>query len=471
MHRAVTFVLLTASASAFAAAPFDADFTGATARIDYYHTGTATEERFALDRVRIEGPWPGSRTRLIAEDNLGPYRVEVEDLATQRVLFARGFASLYGEWESTDEARSGIHRTFAEAVRIPEPARPFVLRIRKRGADQAFREVWTTTVDPRSRFVDRAAVPQRTVLRVFEHGDPAVKVDLLILGDGYAASDMERFRADVRRLSDALFAVEPFRSRKGDFNVRAIETPSPSSGITRPRQGRFVESPLRARYNIFDSERYLMTLDDRAWRDIAAAAPYDAVLILADERMYGGGGVYGLYSTAAAGSEFAPYLVIHEFGHHFAALGDEYFTSDPEPERPSEALPEPWEPNLTALHDPAALKWMDLVTDGTPLPTPWNKAEFETYSQSIQTERRRLRAENRPEEEMEALFRREREHLTRTLAAETHAGKVGAFEGAGYRARGLYRPSADCLMFTRDEVGFCPVCRRAVERAIDAHSR
>ena len=452
-------------------AGFDEDFTGATLRLDYFHTGDADEEYFSLDRARVEGPWPGSRTQLLDPTNLGKYLFEIVDLGTNRVIYSRGFASIYGEWETTGEASSGFKRTFPEAVRFPEPRRPFQLRMRKRAGTTGFREVWSLRIDPGSRFVDRAPVPEGLVWDVTVHGDPSEKVDVLFLGDGYKPEEMPRFHAEVTRLAGALLAIEPFRSREEDFNIRAIDTPASESGITRPRGGTFRTSPLGARYNSFDSERYILTLDDRRWRDVAAAAPYEFVVVLVNERKYGGGGIYGLFATAAARSAFAEYLVIHEFGHHFAGLGDEYYTSDTAYEAPAGRLDEPWEPNVTALHDPAELKWGDLATAGVPLPTPWSKEAYESESMKRQEQRRRLRAEGAPEEDLEALFREERELFTEMLGNDEHAGKVGAFEGAGYRAKGLYRPSVDCIMFTRDDVGFCPVCARAIERVVDLYAR
>jgi hypothetical protein len=454
-----------------AKAGFDDDFTGATLRVDYLHTGTAAEEHFALDRVRIEGPWPGSRTQLIDASNFGKYMVEVADLATHRLLYSRGFASIFGEWETIGEARRGFWRAIEEAVRVPEPRKPFQLRIRKRQPDQSFREIWSLTIDPTSRFVDRAPLPEQDVWAVLESGDPSTKVDWLILGDGYTADEMDTFHEDAKKLGMSLFDWEPFASRKDDFNVWAIDTPAEHSGISRPRAGIFRDSPLGCRYNSFDSERYILSLQDQKWRDIAAAAPYDFVLMLVNERKYGGGGIYRLYSTAAAHSDFAPYLVVHEFGHHFAGLADEYYTSDVAYEDFAGGRVEPWEANATALNDPEQLKWKDLVEDGTPLPTTWNKAEYEERSRAIQGRRRELRAAHAPEEELEALFREERQLFTKMLGDEEYAGKVGAFEGAMYEAQGYYRPSPDCIMFTRNEVGFCAVCSRAVGKVIDQYVR
>ena len=150
---------------------------------------------------------------------------------------------------------------------------------------------------------------------------------------------------------------------------------------------------------------------------------------------YGGGGIYGLYSTVAADSVWAPYVFVHEFGHHIAGLADEYYTSDVA-YLPAADRVEPWEPNVTALLDPAALKWKDLVTPGTPLPTPWPKDEFERYTKEIQERRRAIRAANRPEAEMDALFRDEEAHDTALLnegAARRQGRRVRRRELRGAR--------------------------------------
>jgi hypothetical protein len=300
-------------------------------------------------------------------------------------------------------------------------------------------------------------------------GDPASKVDLLIVGDGYTAQERPKFERDARRLVDALFATSPFKERRADFNVWGLCPPAEESGIARPSAGIHRRSPVGATYDAFGSERYLLTFDNRTFRDVASFAPYDVVEILANGQAYGGGGIFGQYATVAAGSVWAPYVSVHEFGHHFAALADEYYTSDVA-YVPAADRAEPWEPNVTALEDPAALKWKDLVTPATPLPTPWNKEAFETHSREIQVKRRAIRAQRRPEADMDALFRSQQAEETQMLGAERHAGAVGAFEGAMYEARGYYRPQADCIMFTRDKVPFCAVCRRAITRVIDLYS-
>lgn len=464
-------LLAAATSSASARADFDADFTGATLRLDYVHSGHATLELFSLVRARVEGPWPGSRTRLLDDSGLGRYLFEVVDCATSRPLYSRGFASIFGEYETTEPAKLNLSAALEEAVRFPEPRRPVQVRIRKRDARQQFREVWSVEVDPASRFVERGfALPGGAfeVDGAAPIGDSAQRVDLLLLGDGYAAEEAAKFRADAEKAAGALFAVEPYRSRKDDFNVRAVFSPARESGISNPRRAVFRDSPLGVAFNTFDSDRYALTFRDRAWRDVAAAAPYDAVIILLNTRKYGGGGIYELYCSAAIDSAEAGYLVIHEFGHSFAGLADEYYTSPVSYTDFTAPDVEPWEPNVTVLRDPARLKWKDLVRPGTALPTPWNKDEYDTFSRAAQKRRAELLAGGAPEEELEALYREERRGSTDLLKA--HLGVVGAFEGALYEPRGFYRPAGNCTMFTRDEVGFCAVCSRAIDAAIDRHT-
>ena len=450
---------------------FDAHFVDKTMRVDYFHSGGLGAEILALEQVVSDGSWAGSRTRLLDDLNLGKYRFEVIDRRTNRVIYSRGFASIYGEWETTPEARES-YRTFHESLRFPWPRRPVQVVLKVRDAENSFHEIWSTVVDPNSRFVNPAdRAPAGEVWSVFTSGPPSEKVDLLVLGEGYTEDELHKFRTDATRLTDALFAEEPFLSRKSDFNVWGIHLPAAESGVSRPRAGQFRRTPLSAEYNIFDSERYLLTYDNRALRDAASAAPYEFIEILVNEEQYGGGGIFNFQATAAADTGFAEYVFIHEFGHHFAGLADEYYTSDVAYETGAVYHPEPWEPNVTALHDPDNLKWGDLVDPDTPLPTPWDKEAFEAGSTAAQRVRRDLREAGAPETEMDRLFTEQMERETALLASMPHAGQVGAFEGASYEPTGLYRSEIDCIMFTRNPVGFCRVCQRAISRVIDQYSR
>jgi hypothetical protein len=374
--------------------------------VDYFHSGGPGGEKLTLDRVVAEGEWPGSRTQLIDTTNLGKYLFEVIDRASNRVMYSRGFATIYGEWETTPEFRAK-DRTFHESLRFPRPNAPVRIVIKTRNPQNVFQPLWEIDVDPRAAVTARSPRDLSSVSTLLESGAPNRKVDLLLISDGYSRSRAAAFRADAARLLDALFALEPFKSRRADFNVRALHVPTSSPPVE---------------FNIFGLERYALTYDNRSLRNLAAAAPYDVVEILLNDTKYGGGGIFNQQSTVAAANESAAYVFIHELAHNLAGLGDEYVGSVTY-ETGAPVKVEPWEPNITALHDPATLKWRDLVEPGTPVPTP-----------------------------------------------PSYAGKVGAFEGAGYEARGLYRPEATCIMGARTVVAFCRVCQRAINRIIDLHT-
>jgi hypothetical protein len=437
-------------------------------RVDYFHTGNAAEERFSLDRVVIEPlPWPGNPRRVIDDTNLGKYFFQVIDRRTNRVLYSRGFASVYGEWETTGEAQT-TRRSFSESLRFPAPEGPVQIVLEKRDAENTFHEIWSLALDPKDIFIDTASPPSPgPLLEIQKSGPSADKVDFLILGDGYTAAERGKFEKDARRLAELLFAVSPFKERRSDFNVWGLCPPAEESGISRPSTGVHRRTRVGATYDAFGVERYILTFENRSFRDVASFAPYEFVEILTNSKTYGGGGIFGLYSTVAADSLWAPYVFVHEFGHHFAGLADEYFTSPVAYEAPAKRI-EPWEPNATAMLDPQDLKWKDLVTPGTAIPTAWPQEEFEKTSREFQRRRREIRAASGPEEQMDALFKEEQAYETKLFAP--FVGKVGAYEGALYEAKGYYRPQADCIMFTRDEVPFCAVCRRAISRVIDLYS-
>jgi len=441
-----------------------------TLRVDILHTGNALTEQYALDRVVIEPlPWPGNPARPLDDSNRGLNRFEVVDPKSNRVLYSRGYSTIFGEWRTTEEAQKHS-RGFQESLRFPKPEQPVRVRVLQRDDRNEFSVVWSVDIDPDAIDVLREQRPAPAKpIAIRRNGPSAEKVDLLILGDGYTQAELRKFETDARRLADHLFSVSPFREREHDFNVWALAVPTRESGVSRPSTGSFHESALGTRYDIFGSERYVLTLDNRALRELAQYAPNEFIEILVNNETYGGGGIFGQFSTAAASNDWANYLFVHEFGHHFAALADEYYTS-PVAYTSGAERPEPWEPNVTALLDPAQLKWKRHVAPTTPLPTPWPKAEFEAYQRDYQAKRVALRKANRPESEMSALFAEERKFTDALIARQPNHDVIGAFEGANYQASGYYRSEMQCTMFSRTE-RLCQVCQDAIGDIIDLYSR
>ena len=463
MNKIVTalfFSMLWAGASAS---------TPGTMRVDYFHSGNNETEMFSLDQVVVEPlPWTGNMAQPHDKTSRGKYLFEISDPESGDIAWSRSFSSIYGEWETTGESKE-INRSFHESVRFPAQDSVFELVMKKRGPGNAFEEIWRIELDPSDVLVHReSAMYADDVVAIHKSGDPANKVDLLLMGDGYTAEEQEAFIAKAVELTEILFATSPFRERKDDFNVWALAPAAAQSGVSRPSTGVFRDSPIGATYDSFRSERYILTFDNKSMRRIASSTPYDFIEILTNSEVYGGGGIYGLFSTAAANSDWAPYLFVHEFGHHFAGLADEYYTSSIAYELP-DVITEPYEPNITALLDPENLKWKHLATPNTPLPSSWPKAEYEKHSIAYQKKRSAMRAENVPEAEMNALFQTNQDIVEAMFEESGQNGIVGAFEGGGYMAEGIYRSQQNCIMFTRT-TDFCAVCSEAIEKVIDEYT-
>lgn len=447
-------------------AQFDHFFENKTLRVDYHHTGTATKEFLSLDQAYEEGVWAGSQVNLIDTLNLGKYLVKVFEAATNQLIYSRGYSNIYGEWETTEEAKNEVFRTFHESVLIPFPKKPVQVVIAKRDKWMHFQDIFSTLIDPASRFVNREKRGREfTVITLLENGPPHQKVDFLILGDGYAKADLEKFREDAERWKNVIIETSPFKEHAKKINIRAIEVISEDTGIDDPRKSIWKNTLLGTSYNSLDSQRYILTLENRAWRDIAAAAPYDFIYILVNSTQYGGGGIYNQFATGMTGVEnpnldwHIGYMFTHEFGHSFAGLGDEYYTSDVSYLDFYPKGVEPWEPNVTALTTGKHVKWQSFVEEGTPIPTPWAKTKFD----SLEAVRATWNRSAAGYYEKWLNLRKQQDGL---MEASPHFGKVGAFEGAGYSSKGLYRPFLDCRMFSLSLAPYDPVCAAGIERVI-----
>lgn len=461
-------LLLAGVSSLFGQSPsYQRFFTDAAMRVDYFHTGNGREEIFSVDAIYEERTWAGPRRNLIDTLNLGQYLLKVYDLSSGKLLYSCGFSSIFGEWKTTAEARRGIYRTFHESLRFPFPKRPVRVVVAGRDSLLRFTDRFSLAIDPASAAVNRELLSGKDLVREIQvTGPDSARVDLLFLGDGYTRAQAEEFFRDVQAFVDLLFKTPPYAELRTLFNVRALFVPSEDAGIDEPARGKWRRTALGFSFNTFGIARYALSLDNRGLRNVTARVPYDVLCVLLNTDRYGGGGIFGLYSATFTGkrngnpSRRAGYVFLHELAHHFAGLGDEYYHSTVAYEEFYPKGVEPWEPNITALLDPAALKWRDLVAPDTPVPTPWKKAEYDSLGEIIA----RLSREDRTRyREKIAELRNRRDEM---LREEPFWGKVGAFEGAGYQSRGLFRPFLSCIMFSIETEFFCPVCKKAIEERI-----
>lgn len=481
--RTLFFLLLSAAAAASAGTPFDAHFDDATLRIDFYRSGDAAVERLVFDRAIRQGVWAGPTTHLLDPHPYGGSQVEVLDPGTGRVLFSRGFDTIFGEYRTTGPALRGEARTYHESVLVPFPKHPILVRIGPRNPDPA----WATaewTIDPGDLSIAREAPTPAVVTEVTAPRPPGRCLDIAILGEGYTAEDLDTFAEDVRRFGRLLIDHEPYASMEDAVCIRGVVAPSADPGCDEPRRGHWKRTALGASFNTFGSERYLLSESNRPLRDLAANVPYDTLIIMVNHDRYGGGGIYNLYCTFTAHNRWSPYLLLHEFGHSFGALADEYYSSSVAYDDLHPPKREPPAPNITALLAPDGPKWSAMVAPDTPIPTPWRKAEYDERDFAYQDRRSNLNraieqawrngetaSAKELEAEAEALALDHAERMRTFLSGSPQAGVIGAFEGAGYLTRGMYRPTLDCLMFSRAVQPLCPVCRAAVtamiERSID----
>ena len=484
--KIVTRLLIAAWAacllSAQGAAPFDEHFLDKTLRVDVYFAGDAKEETITIDGLHVEPTWPGIRTGLVEPFELGRNTVKVFEIASNRLLYKRGFDTMFGEYKTTTPALNGVKRVYPRSLCIPLPKRPVLLVIESRDRANVPHPVFTATIDPSDyHIVQESAATGDFIHEALKSGDPHDKVDLVFLAEGYALEDKDKFKADVDRFTGYLFEVEPYKSHKASFNITGVFRPSPERGMDEPRQGRYKRTVLDASFNAFDLDRYMLIEQGHRLRAMAGQVPYDAIVVLVNSPRYGGGGIYNDYAVTTVDNLRSRGVFIHEFGHAFSGLADEYYASEVSYNEFYPKGVEPLEPNITALLDPANLKWKDLLSPGIAVPTEYGKDKIEAVfsegaknRQAQKDEIERATREKRPEaqiKKIEEKYRRlSQETLKKIADIRKHYApledKVGAFEGAGYASKGLYRPQIYCLMISSPKQEFCLVCREAVRRMI-----
>lgn len=460
---------------------FDEYFVDRTMRIDYFHVGNAQEELITVDQVYQQGIWAGSQRHLLDEFNNGRYYVKIYDVSSEILIYSKGFDSYFGEYKTTNKAVKGERRTFHESSIIPYPKKQIRFTIEARDRENRLHSIFSQNIDPASITILKDKLSQDVkVFEVQKTGDPHKSVDIAFIGEGYTLEEEGKFKADLDRLKSVFFNREPYKTYSDRFNIYGVLKASQESGCDEPRHGVYKNTAVSSSFNSLGSERYLLTEDNKSVRDIAAHVPYDALFIMVNHKRYGGGGIYNFYCTFTVDNQWYEYLFLHEFGHSFSGLADEYYTSSVAYNEFYPRGVEPVESNITALLDPKNVKWRDALTEGIEIPTPWEKEEFDRMDNAYQKVRQELNEKiarlkrtdaskenvDKTEEEAEDLSLQHAKRVDAYLAKSRFTGTVGVFEGAGYSAQGLYRPMLDCLMFTKGDKPFCKVCELAVIKVI-----
>ncbi|CEN54108.1 M64 family metallopeptidase [Capnocytophaga canis] len=386
-------------------------------RIDFQLIGDAENLDVIVTQLKQEPFWGGSKKNLIFP-NYGTFRLQLIDIDTKKVVFSKGFNSLFSEWLHVEAAKTE-KKIFSHAIQVPFPVKNLELHIDKRNSEGNFDKILEKTIKRTDYFIKKEKVATHPVIEILKNGEPSKKVDLVILAEGYTADEMQKFYADAKRMTDYMFTIPPFDVLKKDFNVYAIGVPSQESGTDIPGKYIFKKTAFDASFYTFDMERYLTTNNMTAIADAASLVPYDQIYILVNTKTYGGGGFYNHLNLATSDHDLSDKVFVHEFGHGFVGLADEYYTSTAFDSYYNLNV-EPWEENITSMIN-FDKKWKDMVHEKTPVPTP-RTAEYRDV--------------------------------------------IGVFEGGGYVSKGIFSPVQDCRMKSNVPKGFCPVCERAIRRVV-----
>jgi hypothetical protein len=394
-------------------------FTDERMRVDLVFAGDHEITEIYLDKIKAEPEWGGTRINLVDPLGLGDFQLRIFDEATGKLIFSRGFSTLFEEWQTTSEARVA-RKYLTQSVIFPYPKNKILLELHKRNDQNLFEKCFEMNIDPADLYIERGMKYNFEVIKMQDNGAPAECVDLLFLAEGYEEDQIDSFYMDVKWLSDYILSSAPFDQYRDKFNIWAVGSISEEEGTDFPGKGIWKNTILNFNFYTFGLDRYLTTYDFRTICDVAAPVPYDQIIVIINIDRYGGGGMYNHYCGGSNGGHSPEEVLIHEFGHGFAGLGDEYYSSDVAYNDYFKLTVEPWEPNLTTLVNFES-KWADMLEPGTPIPTP---------------------------------------------VEEKYLDKTGVFEGGGYVSKGVYRPAVDCRMKSNHAEGFCEVCRRAITRAI-----
>ena len=431
MKRIFILLLLTISLNAVAQ-DFKQYFDDATLRIDYIFSGNAKHQAIAVDELYRLPHWFGKHERLSELPIEGNGQITVRDHRTQKVIYRNSFSTLFQEWLTYDEAKKPSSKSFENVFLVPYPKDSADVTVELWNNRREVTVSMTHLVAPRDILIrhmgERNVTPYETLQQA---ADPSRCIHIAYIAEGYTEAEMPVFIKDCRIAMEALFAHEPFKSMRQRFNIIAVKAPSAESGTSEPSKGIWKNTALHSHFDTFYSDRYLTTLHLKDLHNWLAGTPYEHIIVLVNTEKYGGGGILNSYNLSMAHNDYFKPVVVHEFGHSFAGLGDEYaYEKETINMYPTDV--EPWEPNLTTLVDFHG-KWENLINKKTPIPTP-QPADLDKPN------------------------------------ARRDKWKIGAYEPAGYAQHGVYRGFPDCRMRTNVHPEFCPVCTQALTRLIQFYT-
>lgn len=399
-------------------------FADKTLRVDYLFTGNATKQEICLDELSSLPSWAGRKLHLSELPLQGNGQIVMRDAASGTVIYTTSFSSLFQEWLETDEAKT-VTKGFENSILLPYPLHPAEIEITLLDPRRNVRANLKHAVTPDDILIHQKGIAHVTPHKyLLQNGSTDKCIDVAILAEGYTPKEMPVFYKDAAIACESLFSHEPFKSMKKHFNIVAVASPSEDSGVSVPRLGDWKRTAFSSHFSTFYSDRYLTTSRIKSIHDALAGIPYEHIIILANTEEYGGGGIYNSYTLTTAHHPMFRPVVVHEFGHSFGGLADEYFYDN---DVMTDTYPldvEPWEQNISTRINFTS-KWEDMLVKGTPVPTP---------------------------------------------TAESKEYPVGVYEGGGYSAKGIYRPADNCRMRTNEYPTFCPVCQRAIRRIIEFYT-
>ena len=424
MKKHILFLLCLIAVSSTRAQVFADHFADKTLRVDYIFNGNASGQAICLDGLSALPTWAGRKHHLAELPLQGNGQIVMRNAASGKTIYTTSFSSLFQEWLETDEARN-VTKGFENTFLLPYPLQPVEIEITLLDPRRNVRASMKHIVHPNDVLIEQKGNSHITPHKYLLHNDSPEKcIDVAILAEGYTPQEMQTFYEDADIACKSIFDHEPFKSMKKRFNVVAVASPSTDSGVSVPRLNEWKHTAFSSHFSTFYSDRYLTTSRVKAIHDALAGIPYEHIIILANTEEYGGGGIYNSYTLTTAHHPMFRPVVVHEFGHSFGGLADEYFYDN---DVMTDTYPldiEPWEQNISTQVDFAA-KWKDMLSENTPVPTP---AEV---------------SENYP---------------------------TGVYEGGGYSAKGIFRPAENCRMRTNEYPAFCPVCQRALRRIIEFYT-